>query len=288
MAKSKIYFIINMFFYLDIVILSIVISNFGLESTNGFFLVSPYLFIFIFANYFKIFQPDIRKYYALTFLVKVLLVLLGYNAGKYILMSTVQVLLFSVLICLIFVSHMMDNYIFHNKKFKEVFLNSYQIPDMTMNNLANIADDENLRELFSASKTMISKLHFNTFCLGFSYVLLIMSIIFVNSTVMRIFGIVLIFISILLCFYILRIFYMDFIINKKIGLKLGVSVILTAIVPFSLYIFHNFVLSSSNTYIFALLVVFIIPYWSIYKKEAKLLWDKFILEYKEKIGSNDF
>lgn len=174
-----------MAFYLDIVILSIVISNFGLQATNGFFVVSPYIFVFIFASYFKIFQPSIRKYYGFAFFSKVLLVLLGYIAGKFAILSTEQVILFCALLCLIFVSNMLDNYIFHSKKFKDVFLSSYKIPDLTADNLSIIANDEKLANLLDELKKMISKLHFNTFCLGFSYSLIIMSIIFMNSNIVK-------------------------------------------------------------------------------------------------------
>jgi len=287
LAKSKIYFSINMAFYLDIVILSIVISNFGQQATNGFFVVSPYFFIFIFASYFKIFQPNIRKYYGLSFFTKVLLVLLGYIAGKYAILSTEQVLLFCALLCLIFVSYMLDNYIFHSKKFKDVFLSSYKIPDLTADNISIIVNDEKLANLLDESKKMISKLHFNTFCLGFSYTLIIMSIIFMNSNIVKIVGIALMITSLLLCLYILIIFFRDFIISKKIDTKLGVCAIVTSLFPYSLYMFQGLVLRSSNTYVFVFLILFILPYWFIHKNEAKSLWMNFMEEYKEKTGANN-
>ena len=41
---------------------------------------------------------------------------------------------------------MLDNYIFHSKKFKEVFLSSYEMPSLTADNISIIVNDEKLEK----------------------------------------------------------------------------------------------------------------------------------------------
>jgi len=272
--------ILNIIFYFDVILLSLNLSKHGIEATNPFWLMSPYIFVFLYLGYVKIFHKKERMVYIFIYIIKIVTMLLGYVSGKYSLMSSQQAILFVVLLFVILVSSLIEY------KFISVVKNSIEdrekdYPSLTIEDLAMIESNKELRDMLMTARNISFKVQFHTFGIILSYVIIVMSIIFISDLNTKSIGYIILGLSVVLISIIFYQFFEYFSKKNSQARIISIGFVLFGLSPYSLLLFPNIILQSSEGWLFVVLAIFAIPVWYFYKKEAELLWKDFLLKFKK-------
>ena len=264
----KFLIVLNLICYINSLILSYQTSIMGMKTINPFWLVSPYLFIFISLFTFSTLYSMIRKYTIIDFAIRYLAILIIYKGSNYELFSSLYIILtligISIFIINIFIEINMYN------KVKQYCID-HDIKEISLSKIGVLIQDEEIKEKIKESGKRVHRHWYNWWSLIFAIVIFIIGIIFVQSNQL-IFIIAAIVIFILQPFLVLKsikshLKIFDYIEYDKSYIKKRKIINVSGVFLAYIFVFLiSFFGSKDLSYVNGLMIIFLLP---LYRTENK-------------------
>ncbi|QVK18303.1 hypothetical protein KHQ81_00885 [Mycoplasmatota bacterium] len=181
--KKGIKFLIflNIICYINLFILSYRTSLVGMNIVNQIWLVSPYLFVFIFLYSFSPSYSTIKKYSVIDYVIRILAILICYKASNFNFNSKTYIILTSIAVLIFIINFFLEVRMYN--KIKQYCDNNEDKKGLSLNDVMILSKDKEINEQFKKSGKRTLRSLFNWWNLIFAWVIFMFSIVFLKSDI---------------------------------------------------------------------------------------------------------
>ncbi len=172
-------FILNIICYTNSFILSYKTSLIGMNHVNQFWLVSPYLFIFISLYCFSPSYNNIRKYCTMDYIFRIIGIIVCYKGSNYSLESSLYIILISVTFVIFVVNIVLEVMMY--KKIIKYCDNNNNENRLRFKDIFILSHDKEINNKFKESGKKTLRSLFNWWNLIFAWFIFVMSIVFLKT-----------------------------------------------------------------------------------------------------------